>query len=66
MLSPLLETTSAAPFMEAPSLLLADAADVFEVLAGIANSPLILLVPIGAGTLVASIIIFILVKSSES
>jgi len=69
MLSPLLETPSAAPLMEAPSMLLADsldAADAFQFLAGLANSPLILLVPIGAGTVVASIIIFILVKSSDS
>ena len=32
--------------------------------AGFATNPLILLLPIGAGTLVAAIIIFILVKSA--
>ncbi len=39
-------------------------ADVLDVVQGFADSPLILLVPIGAGTLVASIIIAILVKSA--
>ena len=43
------------------SLLLSDA---FDMISGFAGSPLILLLPIGAGTLVASIIIFILVKSA--
>jgi len=38
--------------------------DIADVLQGFAGSPLILLVPMGAGALVASIIIFILVKSA--
>ena len=44
-----------------PSLLLGEG--IFDVLAGIAGSPIILLVPIGAGTLVALGIIWVLVKS---
>ena len=39
--------------------------DVFDGLQGFATSPLILLVPIGAGTLVAALIIYVLVKSAE-
>ena len=39
-------------------------ADVFDGLSSIADSPLILLVPIGGGTLVAMVIIYILVKSA--
>ena len=46
-----------------PSLLLGEG--IFDVLAGIAGSPIILLVPIGAGTLVALGIIWVLVKSAE-
>ena len=38
--------------------------DVFDGLQGFATSPLILLVPIGAGTLVAALIIYVLVKSA--
>ena len=46
-----------------PSLLLGEG--IFDVLAGIAGSPIILLIPIGAGTLVALGIIWVLVKSAE-
>uniref|UniRef100_A0A6T7FYM7 Uncharacterized protein n=1 Tax=Coccolithus braarudii TaxID=221442 RepID=A0A6T7FYM7_9EUKA len=38
--------------------------DIIDALAGFANSPAILLIPIGAGTVVASLIILILVKSA--
>ena len=38
--------------------------DVMDAVAGFAGSPLILLVPIGAGTLVACGIIFVLVKAA--
>ena len=38
--------------------------DAFDLISGFANSPLILLVPIGAGTLVAAIIIYVLVKAA--
>jgi hypothetical protein len=38
--------------------------DVLESIAGFATSPLVLLLPIGAGSLVAAIIIYILVKSA--
>mmetsp|Transcript_14061 Transcript_14061/g.23317 ORF Transcript_14061/g.23317 Transcript_14061/m.23317 type:complete len:110 (+) Transcript_14061:66-395(+) len=47
--------------IELPPILLAD---VIDAIAGFADSPLILLLPIGAGTLVACVIIFILVKSA--
>lgn len=46
-----------------PTDLLADSSPL-DFLAAFANSPFILLVPIGAGALVAGIIIFILVKSA--
>jgi len=46
-----------------PSLLLGEG--LFDLLAGLAGTPLILLIPIGAGSLVAFGIIFILVKSAE-
>jgi hypothetical protein len=39
-------------------------ASAFDTIVGLAQSPLILLVPIGAGTLVAAGIIYILVKSA--
>jgi hypothetical protein len=38
--------------------------DIIDTLQGFANSPLILLIPIGAGLAVASVIIFILVKAA--
>jgi hypothetical protein len=46
-----------------PSVLVAEG--VFDLIEGFAGSPLVLLVPIGAGTLVAFGIIFVLVKSAE-
>ena len=46
-----------------PSALVAEG--IFDVLEGFVGSPLILLVPIGAGSLVAFGIIFVLVKSAE-
>ena len=39
-------------------------ADLVDAISGFASSPLILLVPIGAGTLVAAAIIYVLVKSA--
>ena len=38
--------------------------DAFDIISGFANSPAVLLVPIGAGSLVAGLIIFILVKAA--
>ena len=52
---------AAVAVVAAPSVLVADA---FDLIAGFANSPLVLLVPIGAGSLVAAAIIYILVKSA--
>ena len=46
------------------SLLLSDVASTLEGLNSLDKNPLILLVPIGAGTVVAGIIIYILVKSA--
>ena len=46
-----------------PSVLVAEG--VFDLIEGFAGSPLVLLVPIGAGTLVAFGVIFVLVKSAE-
>lgn len=47
------------------AMLVSDAVGDFSgALSGFAGSPLILLLPIGAGTLIASIIIFILVKAA--
>lgn len=39
-------------------------ADIVDTISGVANSPLVLLIPIGGGSLVAAIIIYILVKSA--
>ena len=39
-------------------------ADVFDAISGFANSPAVLLIPIGAGSLVAAAIIYVLVKSA--
>ena len=38
--------------------------DAFELITSFGNSPFVLLIPIGAGTLVASLIIWVLVKSA--
>ena len=46
-----------------PSALVAEG--IFDVIEGFVGSPLVLLVPIGAGSLVAFGIIFVLVKSAE-
>jgi hypothetical protein len=37
---------------------------VFDAISGFANSPAVLLIPIGAGSLVAAAIIYVLVKSA--
>ena len=59
--APLPLPAAAATAAPATALLVAD---VLDTLQGFAGSPLLLLVPIGAGTLVASIIIYLLVKSA--
>lgn len=46
-----------------PSVLMAEG--VFDLIEGFASSPLVLLIPIGAGGLVAFGVIFVLVKSAE-
>jgi len=46
-----------------PSQLLSDGG-VFELIQSFGNTPLVLLIPIGAGTVVAFGIIFVLVKSA--
>lgn len=46
-----------------PSVLVAEG--VFDLIEGFASSPLVLLIPIGAGGLVAFGVIFVLVKSAE-
>jgi len=48
--------------VDMPSTLLA--ADLIEVFQGFADSPAILLIPIGAGALVAALIVTVLVKSA--
>jgi hypothetical protein len=59
---PLLDAaaTSAAASMPATMLL----GDAFDALSGFLGSPAILLIPIGAGSLVASLIIWVLVKAA--
>merc|ERR1719401_761503 len=58
---------AAAPISDAvlplPSVLLGEG--VFDLIEAFADSPLVLLIPIGAGALVAFGIIFVLVKSAE-
>jgi len=70
MLAPL-ETFTTLPHMDAaasaltslPTTLLADSSPL-DFLVAFANSPAILLLPIGAGSVVAGLIIFVLVKSA--
>ena len=64
-----LDSMATAPFQSAaaalttlPSTLIADSP--LDFLSGLDTSPLILLLPIGAGSLVAAAIIFVLVKAA--
>jgi hypothetical protein len=46
------------------SVMVADVSTAFDFLKDFGSSPLILLIPIGAGTVVALIVIYILVRSA--
>ena len=60
--SPLLGAPPPVVAAQLPSVLLADPLDI---LIGFANSPVVLLIPIVAGALVASLIIWFLIKSAS-